>query len=131
MIYTHMKSKKGFAMIYSMLILASVIASLTLAASTSGVFSGQRLKIYNDSSTVRMIAMECAETVLMQVQILPSLVTSGTISIQNGSCTYTVSGTSPNKIITISASYKTLYKRITVTTTQIVPTILSTWIEGQ
>lgn len=66
----------------------------------------------------------------MQVRTNTSLTGSGTLTFGTGSCSYTISGTSPTKTIVITATQYNLYKRITIVTSRVTPTILSTWTEG-
>lgn len=123
------KQNDGFALLYIMLMLAALLTTLALTSARAGIFSGNRMTLYQNAATTRMIAMQCAETLLMQVRNDTALNTAGTLSIQSGSCSYTVGGTSPAKTITLTATYNNIYKRITINTSQVTPMILSTWLE--
>ncbi len=123
------KNHNGFALLYIMLILASLIVAFSLAASQSGVFSAHRSRIYIASAEVRMLAQYCGENLLMQVRNNPATNASGTLSYNSGSCTYSITGTSPTKTISIVATKNNLYKRLTITTSQVTPEILSVWVE--
>lgn len=125
----HTTNQKGFALLYVMLAIASIVAAVSLASGLAGTFSGNRMRIYDGSAQVRMIAMRCAETLLMQIRNNASLTGSGTLSLLDGSCSYTISGSSPIKTITLTATRSNLYRRITITTSQMGPSILSTWTE--
>lgn len=129
MINTKSKKENGFALLYLMLVLASIIVALSLAANQSAFFSANRLKSYVSSSDTRMIGMYCGEKLLMQIRNDASLTGSGTLTYTGGSCTYDITGTVPNKTISIVALENNLYKKLTITTTQIYPTITSTWVE--
>lgn len=120
----------GFVLLYVMLVVATITVSIALASSLGSAFAGNRLRSYTQGAEVRMLAMRCAETLLMQVRTTTSLTGSGTLPLGNGSCTYTISGTSPAKTIALTATQYNLYKRITIVTTQVTPVILSTWTEG-
>ena len=125
----NIKDNGGFALLYIMLILASIVVALSLAANQSGFFSANRLKSYTTSAEVRMIGTYCGENLLMQIRDNPGLTGSGTLNYNSGSCDYTISGTSPNKNIAITATKNNLYKKVTITTSQVYPTITDTWIE--
>ena len=129
MTITHI-NKKGFALLYIMLILASMITVASLSASQFGVFSSSRQKSYGSAADARMLTMYCAEILLMQVKNSPATVSSGTLNYNSGTCTYSISGTIPNKTITITASKNNAYRRLTITTSQINPTIVSMWVES-
>lgn len=124
------KNTKGFALLYIMLILASVITVASLSASQFGVFSSNRLKNYSDAADTRMLTMYCAEILLMQMRNSPATLSSGTLNYNSGTCTYSISGSIPNKTIAITATKNNLYRRLTITTSQINPTIVSTWVES-
>ena len=113
-----------------MLVLASIVTAIALSVNQSAYFSGDRVKTYSSTADARMIAMYCAESLLMQIKDNPGLVDTSTMSYDGGVCNYTVSGSAPNKTISITAVKNNLYKKLTITTTQINPTITSTWVVG-
>jgi hypothetical protein len=123
------EDKSGFALLYIMLVLASVVVALSLAANQSGFFSANRLKSYTTSADVRMIAMYCGENLLMEIRNNVNFTGTGTLSYDDGSCLYAISGSVPNITIAITASKNNLYKKLTITTSQLYPTITSTWLE--
>lgn len=123
------RCQTGFALLYVMLILASFIVALSLAANKSGLFSANRLKNYNISAEVRMIGMYCGENLLMQIRNTPGLTGSGTLSYNGGSCSYDITGAIPDKTISITATKNNIYKKLTITTSQVYPTITATWLE--
>ena len=123
------KDQNGFALLYIMLVLASIIVAMSLAANQSGFFSANRMKSYTTAAEVRMIAMYCGENLLMQVRNTPGTTGSGTLNYNGGSCDYIISGAIPDKTITITAQKNNIYKRLTITTSQVYPTITATWLE--
>lgn len=124
------KNKKGFALLYIMLILASVVTVSALVAGQMAIFSGNRIKLTTTGADVRMLAMYCGENLLMQVRNNILIVSSGTLTYNGGTCSYTITGTSPVKIITFTASENNLYKKITITTSQLSPVITGSWLES-
>lgn len=129
MINNKLKKNNGFALLYLMLVMASIIVAMSFAANQSAFFSANRMKSYTVSGETRMIGMTCGEKLLMQVRDNPAVIGSGTINYAGGSCTYVISGSIPNKIITITAVENNIYKKLTITTSQIYPTISATWLE--
>lgn len=121
--------QRGFSFIYIVMVLAMVTFGAALTSSQLSLFSARRAKLNVSAAEARMIGMQCAENLLMQVRNNTALISSGTLSIQSGTCTYSVSGTNPNKTITITAIRNNVYKKITITTTQTSPVILSSWVE--
>ena len=120
----------GFALLYLVIILATSLTALVLAAGIYGAFSGARLRTENQGAVARVLADDCGERLLMQLRNAPSVLGSGTITTSTGTCTYTMSGASPTITIQITATSGTLYKRLTITTAQFEPTIIASWVEG-
>jgi hypothetical protein len=123
-------TRRAFALLYVMLVVASVTAAFAFAASEGSAFAGNRLRADRQQADVRMLAMRCGEVLLMQVRNNTSLTASSTLSYGTGSCAYTVTGTAPAKTISITASQYNLYKRLTITTTQVSPSLQATWTES-
>ncbi len=121
--------QSGFALLYIMLVLASIVVALSLAANQSGFFSANRLKSYTTSAEVRMIAMYCGENLLMQIRNDAALTGVGTLDYNDGICDYDISGSDPNKTIQIIAQKNNLYKKLTITTSQLFETIIADWVE--
>ncbi len=117
-------------MVYIMIVLSGIILASSLALSTTGVLSGKRMQRYTQSADIRMLSQYCAETALMAVRNNTAIATTATTTQGTGTCTYTISGTSPNKIIDVTAIKNNLYKRIRITVTRVSPSILTTWVEG-
>lgn len=123
---------RGFAFLYVIIIIGAVMVSLALAASTSGAFAGGRIRSYQTSAEARTLMMRCAETVLMQIRNNTALTGSGTIGTGvNASCTYTITGATVPKTLTVVAVDETITKRVTITITQVTPVIAARWIENQ
>lgn len=116
-------------MVYIMIVLSGIILASSFALSTIGVLSGKRMQRYTQSADVRMLAMYCAENVLMQVRNNTALAITATTTLGTGTCAYTVSGIAPNKTIDITANKNNLYKRVRVTVTRVSPTFLTSWVE--
>jgi hypothetical protein len=125
----NLKNKGGFALLYIMLILSSIVVALSLAANQSGFFSANRLKSYTTSAEVRMIGMYCGENLLMEIRNNAGFTGTGTLNYNGGVCDYSISGTAPNISIVISAVKNNIYKKLTITTSQLYPTITSAWVE--
>lgn len=123
------RSHKGFAMLYVVLVLASILVAISFASALSGAGAGKRMRQYQQTLETRAAAYECAETVMMQFRNSPSTNTTGSFAVGDGTCTYAVSGSEPNKTITIDMQIDDTYKHITISTSQIYTTIESEWLE--
>ena len=120
---------KGFAMIYALLILASIMTSVALTSSLMGLYSSYRLKGYSQGAQARMVATACGESALMAVRNNVYTLGTTSLSISGGNCTYGISGSAPIKIINLTVSSTNFYKRITITTSQVVPVLKTVWVE--
>lgn len=122
-------TNRGFALLYIMLVLASVVTVASLIAGHVGMFAGNRIRSGSGAADVRMVAMYCGENLLMQIRNNTGISGSGTLTYGGGSCNYTISGSIPNKVVSITASKNNFYRRLTITTSQVSPTINATWVE--
>ena len=120
----------GFVLVYMMVIFASVVVALAISASQTGIFSANRIKSYAAAADARAFAMYCAEILLMQVRNSPAALSSGTLASGTGSCQYSITGSVPNKVINLTAIKNNIYRRITISTTQIYPVIQAQWLEN-
>ncbi len=124
------RPSKGFVLLYVMIVVAAVTVSLSLSSALASTFAGNRLRSYAQGAEVRMLAAKCAEVVLLRVRANVALAETSSLTYGTGSCSYTVSGTSPAKTIVVTANQYNLMRRLTIVTTQVAPVILSTWTEG-
>jgi len=88
-----MKNKKGYVLIYSVIILGMVVLAMALYLSWLAVFSLQSKKESFNSKIAQSLADTCAENALMAIWNNSSA--SGTTNRSNlfsttGSCTYTI-----------------------------------------
>jgi hypothetical protein len=120
---------KGFVLLYIVLIFASLAVAAALSAGNSGFFAASRTRSLDANLQIRMAAMSCAETLLMQMRQSPGSTSSGSMSVMGGTCTYSITGSMPTKTITLAVTIGNLYSRIGITTSQINPTITATWQE--
>jgi hypothetical protein len=123
-------SKRGFVLLYIILIITFALTSLALAAGTTGVFSGNRLRLDQEAAQVRLEAQDCGEQLLLTVRMATTTSGSGSLAANAGTCTYSISGGSLPKLILLTATDGSLYKRITITITQLDPGIVASWVEG-
>ncbi len=121
--------QQGFVLLYIVLVISSITVATALGLAQHATFTGDRMKTYNSIVQLRTIEMYCAENLMMQVRNTATLLSSGTLTYNGGSCTYTVAGTQPVKTINIVATYGTMYKRLNITTSQLFPVIVSSWVE--
>lgn len=128
MIKKHTPSE-GFAFLYIVLIVAVIAVAVTFTMSETSIFGSEYIRTHERGAEVRALAMYCGEDLLMDVRDNPTITSSGTMSVGDGSCEFSVSGSDPNKTIDVAASLDGAVTRIQITTTQTSPIILAEWRE--
>jgi hypothetical protein len=116
---------------YVALLSALIITFIGIAVGTSLVLSGlgsSRTSFASEQSNqAKGLANACAEEALQLIRDTGS----GSFSMGQGSCTYTVTSTGgQNRTIVISGTVSGVVRRATIAITQITPTItISSWQE--
>ncbi len=123
-------SPRAFVLLYIVLMVSSILTALVLAAGASGSFAGGRLRLDQQGDAARMIAEDCGEQLLMQVRNATTTSGAGSLSIGSGTCTYSISGNILPKTVTFTAVSGTLYKRMTISLSQLDPTLTALWNES-
>jgi hypothetical protein len=124
--------KKGFATLFSVLIVAAI--GLTIAVSTimSGIGTIKSSLSLETSSEARALANACAEEALQMVRDSASFSGTNTLTLGNGECTYTVNNAGgENRTITSSGTSGLATRKVNITIDRINPTIrIILWEEG-
>lgn len=114
------KNKKGYALLYSVIILGSVVMAMTLYLAWLGVFSLQNKKEKNDSKIAQSLADTCAENALMAVW--NNVNSSGTTNknLFGGSCSYTIIvGTGENRTINATGTINNVIRKTKILIDQV------------
>jgi len=120
---------------YVALLSALIITFIGIAVGTSLVLSGlgsSRTSFASEQSNqAKGLANACAEEALQLIRDTTSFTGSGSFSMGQGSCAYTVTNTGgQNRTIVISGTVSGVVRRATIAITQITPTItISSWQE--
>lgn len=108
-------NKKGFVGIVSVLVLSLIggviISSLLLRAVDQLQANLQKSDYVYASS----LTEQCMEDALQQIVLSFGFTGSGSVTVDGGGCTYTVSGGSLPKTIQVDTSYKEIIKSSTFT----------------
>lgn len=124
-------SQRGAVALTTVLVI-SVLAVLIAGALLSGSIDAARLTLtQQQSAQARSLADACADEALEQIRASSNFTGNGNLTLGTGSCTYTVIDQGgENRLITASGSVASVIRRVTVTVTQLFPTIVtSQWIE--
>jgi hypothetical protein len=135
--YLNNDQQGGYVVLITVLVLGAVVTIISLFL----LLTGQNASIASNSvvanANAKAAAGGCAQLALTAIAGNPSLTTpstgSQTLNVSNGqTCTYTITGTSPNFSIasvgTVSQGSKNYVHRISVTTNQVTPQVnVSSW----
>lgn len=126
------KNNRGYTTLLSVIILvaigASVVTSMILLGTAN---TGSSLK-NQQSNIAKGYANACVEDALLRIQQNVAYSGVQNLSFSNGSCTSTVTGTAPNKSITVTATVDTVVRKLQITINQTSPNLnVSQWAETQ
>lgn len=133
--------EQGYVVLITVLVLGAIVTVIVGFL----LVTGQNASVTSNSvvanANAKSAATACAELALGAIQANPSLTTPNTATQTvnasvNESCTYTISGNSPNYTILatgqITQPSATFVHRLTITTSQVSPTItVSSWQDSQ
>lgn len=121
---------KGYAVLFVVIIINAAALVIVTSIMIWGFYFHKTSLVNQKSSQARNIADACAEIALMDIWGDQNISGSYSESIGEGSCTYDISGTSPNKNIQVEASVDDVYRRLEVNIDQVNPDInISSWQE--
>jgi len=125
------KGNKGFLVLLSILIVSAVGVSIATSLLLLGVGSQRTSFAIEQSSQAMALADACAEDALEQIRKDSSYTGTVTLSLGQGTCTYTISnGGGENRTINASSTVGTIIRRVQVSIDQINPSInASSWQE--
>lgn len=125
------KGKGGYVVLISMLVVSAVAVAVTVALLRNGLAASQTSFAAQQSAEARTLADACAEEALQEIRSSTPYTGSDTLSIGNGSCTYTVVSTGgQNRTITAQGTVGTMVRKVKVTISTINPKIIvGSWQE--
>lgn len=98
------KSNIGFVALTTVLVVSAVVLFVTISISLLGVDEARSSLDYKKGQETLLIAEGCAEEALIRLRSDSSYVGTATaLTVGNGNCTIVVTGTLPDKNITIQA----------------------------
>ncbi len=121
---------KGYAILLGVLIIGAV--GLSVAFSVVLLSTDAHRTSFNliQSNQAKALTNACAEKALDVIRDNDAYAGTGGLTLGQGSCLYTVTGTSPNKTIQATGIVDTTTRKVKITTDQINPQInISSWQE--
>lgn len=135
-----MKKHPGFIALITVIAVGAVGLTIAIVLLLSGVGTSRTSLSVSQSTQAKGAANACAELALGAIQANITIATPVTAnyvvdSVLNINCSYTLSGTSPNYIITAigtAGSNSNVTRRVNITLNRVGPTLnISSWQEGQ
>lgn len=122
---------RGFITLVSVLLLAALSVTITSSLILLGLGSSRTGFALEQSNQVKALANACAEEALQQINSFTPFSGTGSLSIGQGSCSYTVTKlTGQNRTIIASGLVGTIIRKISISIDKINPDInITSWQE--
>ncbi len=125
------KKEAGYITLLSVLFL--VVIGTTIAASVIllGLGTSRTSFVLEQSNQAKALTNACAEEVLQQISDSTPFSGTATLTLGNGSCTYTVTKlTGQNRTITSSGTVGTIIRKVSISIDKVTPNInVTSWQE--
>ena len=125
---------RGYITLISVLVVGAVGTAIALSLLLLGNGTSRTSFALQQSAQARGLANACAEEALEQIRDSTPFTGSGNLTLDQGTCTYTVTNTAPpgqERQVIASGTVGTIVRKITITITTINPFIIvSQWQEG-
>ena len=125
------KTDRGYMTLISVLIVGAVGVAVAVSLVLLGLSSSRASFSLEQSNQTKALANACAEEALQQIRDLTSFSGTDSLTLGQGSCTYTVTtGSGENRTIEASGNVDTIARRVKITIDQINPNInITSWQE--
>ncbi|HEX8947186.1 MAG TPA: hypothetical protein VF829_03175 [Candidatus Paceibacterota bacterium] len=126
-----MRHARGYVTLVSVLILGAVGVAIAVALLVLGLGASRTAFVAEQSASARALADSCTEEALEQIQQSNTYTGTASLTIGQGSCTYTVTSQgSQNRTVTASGAVGTVVRKVKIVITKITPSFtFSTWQE--
>lgn len=127
----YLQPEKGYITLLSTLFLVTIGGVVAGSLILLGLGFSRTSLALDQSNQAKALANACAEEALQQIRSLTSFTGTGSLTLGQGSCSYSVtSGGGENRTITASGSVGTIVRKIAITVTAITPNItVASWQE--
>jgi hypothetical protein len=121
---------KGYAGLLTILVVTAVCSVVAITVILLGLANSRSSFALLQSSQAKALADGCAEEALLQIHENVSYTGIGTLTLDSGNCDWQVtSGGGQNRTVSTRGFVGTIVRKVTVSVTQITPTITATWTE--
>lgn len=123
--------QKGYIALVTVLIIGSIGSAIAISLILLGVGFSRTSFAIEQSNQAKALANTCAENALQQIRSNSSFSGTNTLTLNGGSCSYTVTVLSgENRTVIASGTYGTVIRKISISVTAINPKIIASWIEA-
>ncbi len=130
--YKHINKKKsGYIALLSVIIVGAIATAIAVTFTLLGIGLSATSFAQEQAGQARGLAGACLEEGLQQIRTLTSYTGSGSLTIGQGSCAYTVTNLGgSNRLVIASSTVGTIIRKVQTNVTAITPTIVtSSWLE--
>lgn len=125
------KNQDGFIILISILVVGAIGVAITISLILLGLGSSRTSFAVEQSNQAKALVNACAEEALQQIRDFLPFTGSGSLTLGQGSCSYTVTSQGvQNRTIIASGTVGTIIRKVRITINKINPTIVATsWQE--
>ena len=125
------RSAKGYVALVTVLVTGAVAGAIIVSLLQLGLSSGRTSLTLEQSNQAKALANACAEEALQQIRDSIPFSGSGSLTLGQGSCSYTVTKLAGQiRTITASGTVGTMVRKISIAIDKITPSInLTSWQE--
>jgi nitrogen fixation protein FixH len=130
--YTYTNTRhRGFSLLIAVLIISAITVSTVLVVMVLGIGTSRSGFVFEQSYQAKNLGQACAEEALQQIRDATSFTGTGSLTLGQGTCTYTVTSQGgQNRTITATGTVGTVVQKVNVIIYMIDPTILAaSWQE--
>lgn len=123
--------KRGYVALITVLVTGAVGVAITVSLLLLGLGSSRTSFALEQSNQAKALANACAEEALQQISDSTPYTGTGSLTLGQGTCTYTVTSQGgQNRTITASGTVGTVVRKVKVIIDKITPNInMTTWQE--
>ena len=123
--------KNGFITLISVLVVGALGVAISVSLLLLGLNSSRTSFAYEQSNQTKALANACAEEGLQQIRDSTSFTGTGSLTLVQGTCSYTVTSQGgSNRTITSTGTVGTIIRKVKIIISGINPTITATsWQE--
>jgi hypothetical protein len=125
-----MKNQNGYVALIAVLVIGAASLAIALTLLVSGTDSQREILITQQSAQARNLAKGCVDEALQQIRDNTAFTGTGSLTLGQGSCTYTVTNTGgSNRTISSSGTVQNSIRKIQASVTIGTSISITSWQE--